>query len=280
MKVAYYPGCVAKGACKELDLSVRLVLERLGIGVTELDTASCCGAGVMNEVKPKLNHVLNARTFSMAEKLNLDLMTICSTCYGRFKSSNQYIKQNLDAINKEIKKIKTSYNGNVKVKHFVEVLNDYGLDELNKKVKKPLRTLKPAVVYGCHLLRPHVVDENIMENVCKSLHSKPINFESKGRCCGFPILMTNRKTSLKLAGKVLTDAIDNGANCLVVSCPLCHMNYDSLQPEVEKVLGRKIKLPVLHLSQLIGLALGLTMEELGMDKHIVDCDKVYHLVHL
>jgi succinate dehydrogenase / fumarate reductase cytochrome b subunit len=290
MKYAYFPGCVAKGACKELDNSLRLIMKKLGIGLTELDAASCCGAGIIGEVKPKLNLALNARTFAQAEKLGMDILTICSTCQGVFEEAKKELKnpKKLSEINKELNKINSNYSGDVNIKHLLWILvKDYGLDKLAKQVKKPLRQIKPAAMYGCHLLRPSSLmkfddpeNPTSMERLFKTLGAKPILTEGRKRCCGFPIIMTNKEASLRLAGKVLLEAKEKGANCIVTACPLCHMNFDSIQPEIEKLLGKEINLPILHLSQLVGLALDLKIEELGLDKHVVSTEKLIHLINI
>ncbi len=285
MNYAYFPGCVAKGACKELDLSVRAIADKLGIGLNELTAASCCGAGIIDEVKPKLNLALNARTFAQAEHLGMDILTVCSTCNGIFNESNRQISENIEDINWHIGSVGYKYSGHVKVKHLLEVLvKDYGVEKLKKQVVKPLKMLKPAAMYGCHLLRPNegmkYDDPNnptSMEKIFAALGAKPVQFEGRKRCCGFPITMMNKEASLKMAANVLLDAKRNGANCIVTACPLCHMNFDSIQPEIEKMLGEKINLPILHLPQLIGLALGVMPDELGLDKHVVSTGNVIRL---
>ncbi len=290
MKYAYFPGCVAKGACKELDKSVRLVADKLKIELTELTAASCCGAGVIGETRPRLNVALNARTFAQAEQMGMDILTVCSTCYGVFEDVNNKLKDEheLDNVNFEIGKIGYRYSGRTSIKHLLEILvKDYGLDKLKNEVVKPLKGFKPAAVYGCHLLRPSAMmkfddpkNPSSMERLFSAVGAKAVHFEGRKKCCGFPILMTNKEASLKLAADVLLDAKRNGANCIVTACPLCHLNFDSIQPEIETLIGEKIEMPVLHLSQLVGLSLGIPYDELGLDKHVVKTDKLTRILNI
>jgi succinate dehydrogenase / fumarate reductase cytochrome b subunit len=281
VKVAYWPGCVSRGFTPELHGSMALVAELLDIELVELDRANCCGAGVIAEHNPELADTLNARTFAMAQKTGLAMMNICSTCQG----AQSECQERLDAdsayrahINEALAPEGLEYQGGVTNKNFLWLLvEDYGLDKVKRHVKRPLTGLRVGPFYGCYVLRPtsrlgydeHPARDRYLEQLIDALGGTVVDYEGARKCCGFPVITMNRETSLSQAGRHVGDAIDAGADALVTPCPLCHLNLDLQQPDAAKVVGRDLDLPVLHLPQLVGLALGLEPKELGMSKHVV-----------
>ncbi len=286
MKYAFYTGCVAKGAGRELYSSSVAVAKRLGIELHELTNVSCCGAGVISEKDPLLSDTLNARTFAIAEELNLDIMNICGTCQGVMMKAQKNIDNDAkrkEKINEALKDGGHQYKGKVKIKHLLHILiEDFGLDKLKRLVKKPLKGLKVAPFYGCYLLRPSVYSNfsspdrtTALEDLITALGGEPVDYEGRSKCCGFPIVMMNKESSLTMSGISLKEAKDKGADCLVTPCPLCHLNLDSYQPEIDKIVQTKLNLPILHLPQLIGIALGIESKELGLNKHIVSTEGIH-----
>jgi len=281
VKVAYWPGCVSRGFTPELHGSMALVAELLDIELVELDRANCCGAGVIAEHNPELADTLNARTFAMAQKTGLAMMNICSTCQG----AQSECQERLDAdsayrahINEALAPEGLEYEGGVSNKNFLWLLvEDYGLDKVKQHVKRPLTGLRVGPFYGCYVLRPtsrlgydeHPDRDRYLEQLIEVLGGAAVDYDGARKCCGFPVITMNRETSLSQAGRHVGDAIDAGADALVTPCPLCHLNLDLQQPDAAKVVGRDLDLPVLHLPQLVGLALGLEPEELGMSMHVV-----------
>ena len=288
LKVAYWPGCVSRGFTPELHGSMALVAERLGIELVELDRANCSGAGVIAEHNQELVDTLNARTFALAQQTGLPMMNICSTCQG----AQSECQQRLDAdssyrahINEMLADEGLEYTsgGDFTNKNFLWLLvEDYGLDRLKADVKRPLGDLRVGPFYGCYILRPKDrlgYDEQpnrdlYLEMAIEALGATPVEYDGARRCCGFPVITMNRETSLRQAGNHVGDAIDAGADCLVTPCPLCHLNLDLQQPEAAKVTGRDLGLAILHLPQLVGLALGFEPKELGMGKHIAGTGQV------
>ena len=285
LRYAYFPGCVAQGACRELYLSTAQLTQALDIELVELKKAACCGSGTYKEDSQLLEDTVNARNIALAESLNLPLLTHCSTCQGvighvdeRLKEAKINDPRYLEQVNGLLAKESCSpYQGNTEVKHLLWALvGDYGLDALQKKVTKPLKGIKCAAFYGCYLLR---AQKNLpfddpfhpesMENIFRAVGATPIYYSGRTQCCGWPLSSYATEQSFQMAGKHLKEAIEAGADCLVTPCPLCHLNLDSRQPEVEKVLGKNLGLPVLHLPQLVALALGIEPKLLGLDKHIV-----------
>ena len=283
MKVAYWPGCVSRGFTPELHGSMELVAPKVGLELAELDRANCCGAGVIAEHNQELADTLNARTFAMAQATDGAelMMNICSTCQGaqsecqeRLDASSEY----RELINENLAPENLKYEKGVTNKNFLWVLvEDIGLDQLKTMVKRPLQDLKVGPFYGCYIVRPRdrlgigsdAPRDRYLQQLIEALGGTVIDYAGAYKCCGFPIITMNKDASLKQAGTHLGDALDADADCLVTPCPLCHLNLDLQQPLAERVVGRDLGLPVLHLPQLVGLALGLDPKELGMARHVV-----------
>ena len=285
MKVAYWPGCVSRGFTPELHGSMAKIAPLLDIDLVELDRASCCGAGVIAEHNQELADTLNGRTFALAQqemKRGADLMmNICSTCQG----SQTECQERLDAsaeyrsyINENLAPEGLTYEKGIQNKNLLWLLvEDIGLETLKSKVVKPLTDLKVGPFYGCYIIRPTdrvgITDENPRDKylswLIEALGGTVIEYAGMNKCCGFPIITMNKEASLKQAGRHVGDAKDADADCLVTPCPLCHLNLDLQQPLAARAVGRELDLPVLHLPQLVGLALGLEPKELGFARHIV-----------
>ena len=285
MKVAYWPGCVRRGFTSELHGSMAAVAPMLNIELVELDRANCCGAGVIAEHSQELADTLNARTFALAQQeitQGADLMmNICSTCQGaqsecqqRLDASAEYRAQ----VNETLSDEGLEYQDGIINKNFLWVLvEDIGLDKLKTLVRNPLTDLRVGPFYGCYIVRPtDRLDINraqprdeYLGQVIEALGGTVIDYAGSHKCCGFPIITMNKKASLEQAGRHLGDAVDAEADCLVTPCPLCHLNLDLQQPMAAKQVGRELNMPVLHLPQLVGLALGISPEELGLQHHIV-----------
>ena len=289
MKLAYWPGCVSRGFTPELHGSMALVAENLGIELVTLDRANCSGAGVIAEHNTELADCLNARTFALAQQTGLAMMNICSTCQGAQSESQQrldaddaYRAHINDVIAEEGISYEKGQNGFTNKNFLWLLVEDYGLDKLAEQVTRPLSGLRVGPFYGCYVLRPKTrlgydefPDRDIyLEKVIRTLGGEVVEYDGARRCCGFPVITMNKETSLTQAGTHIGDAIDAGADCLVTPCPLCHLNLDMQQPEAAKVVNRDLGLAVLHLPQLVGLALGFEPKQLGMPKHIAGTSAV------
>ena len=290
LRYAYFPGCVAQGACRELYLSTAALTQALGIELIELKKAACCGSGTYKEDSQFLEDTVNARNIALAESLNLPLLTHCSTCQGvighvdeRLKEAKQNDPAYLEQVNGFLTKENCSpYQGSTEVKHLLWALvGDYGLDALQERVTSKLTGLNCAAFYGCYLLRAQEslpyddpFNPESMENVFRAVGATAIYYRGRTQCCGWPLASYATTQSFKMAGAHIQEAIEAGADCMVTPCPLCHLNLDSRQPEVEKVIGHRLGLPVLHLPQLVGLALGLKPEQLGLERHVVSTKPV------
>ena len=283
MKVAYWPGCVSRGFTPELHGSMAKVAPLLDIELVELDRANCCGAGVIAEHNQELADSLNARTFALAQQVSGAelMMNICSTCQGAQNECQERLDANSEYrshINEVLAGESLRYERGLTNKHFLWLMvEDIGLKEIASRVKRPLTDLRVGPFYGCYIVRPTdrlgIDDEHprdtYLHQLIEALGGTVVDYAGQYKCCGFPIITMHRENSLKQAGRHLGDAIDADADCLVTPCPLCHLNLDLQQPLAEKVVGRQLGMPVLHLPQLVGLALGLNPKELGLSKHVV-----------
>ncbi len=280
MKYAFFPGCVSRGGCPELYPAAKLICQRLGIELQEMPAASCTGAGVLQEKNQLLGDTLNARTFAMAEALDLPIMTICSTCQGVMSQANHRLKNEeyRAQVNSYLAEEGLEYKGNARPKHLLWILvEDYGLDKLTPLITRPLAGMRLAPFYGCYIVRPtdaleieeHPDRQDSLEKLIETLGATVVDFPGKTRCCGFPILTINERNSLAMVANHTSEAKDLGADAMITPCPLCHLNLDSFQPKAAAQAGRAINLPILHMPQAIGLAMGISPQDLGLSRHIV-----------
>lgn len=287
---AVYTGCTAKESTPELLSSTLAVAKKLGIELTILEEASCCGASHLQDFDEFLAHVLNARNICYAEKRGLTMVTLCNTCQINSAMTKEALDTNPELklkVNKKLREVGLEYKGTSEVKHFLYALiEDYGLEKIKEKVEKPLSHFNIAPFYGCHNIRPSELQHKSnagenpytptsLDNLIIALEGNNVDYESKNKCCGFHVDLQAPETSNKLTGTALIDAIDNNADIMVTPCPLCHLNMDIKQKHAGKELGRDIKIPVLHMPQMVALALGCTIEEIGLKYHIQKAKQVF-----
>lgn len=280
MRFAYYPGCSARSTCAELNEATHKVAAKLGLDLLQLDSAACTGARELRAIDPVGFHTLNLRTLALAERESLPLMTICNTCTLNLIDAQAAFTENremAEAVNARLAEEGLSYRGSTRISHFLWVLyEDVGEERLRELVVNPLTGLTVAAFYGCHITRPPMqygfVDSrnNIaLERLATILGCQPIDYTGRTECCGFHTAAHDERISIKLTGAHIASAKSNGAKAMVTPCPLCHTVLDGFQKEIERDMGRKLDMPVLHLPQLVGLALGLSPKELRLDRHIV-----------
>ena len=281
MKYAFFPGCVSKGACPELYQSVMQVYPKLGIELAEMTTPSCTGAGVLQEKDLRLGDALNARTFALAEQQGLPIMTICSTCQGVMSQANHRLTTQphyLQEINGILQEEGLTYRGTTTIKHFLWILlEDVGEEALRRHITRPLSGLRAAPFYGCYIQRPtdalefdrHPDRGKSLERIIEILGAEVVDFPGKTRCCGFPILTINQKNSLTMVATHTRDAKSHGADIMVTPCPLCHLNLDGMQTKAASQEQTSIELPILHLPQLLGIAMGLDTKSLGLKRNLI-----------
>ena len=275
MKLAYYPGCVSRSTGKEMDASTRAVCSALGIELLELEDWNCCGAThVSNELV-----MMGLAARNMA-KTDLPIMTSCSICYSNLRSAAQRLEE--PEILAKVNAVLTKKYSGAKIHHALNVILE-ALAENDERIVVPLNNLKVAPYYGCLLTRPKGIDSpespTILEKLTKRLQAEPLDFRLKTFCCGGPIFMPQVQAAEDIAYKILTEAKKAEAEVIVTVCPLCHLMLDAKQKTLEQKHGEKIGIPVLYVTQLVGIALGLGPEELGLNMNSVSpmamMEKVY-----
>lgn len=283
MKFALFPGCVLRGAASEAFLATVEVTEALGIELVEIPSWTCCGASHLQDVDDITALAVNARNMAIAESMGLPIMTVCNTCtlqLRRAKESLDHDAKLKAKVNAILAKSGYEYKGTVQITHLLWVLAS-NPQLLEGKVVKPLTGLKVAGYYGCHLLRPPAImnyedclNPQSLEKVIGLLGATVVDFDYKMKCCGFHAFWTAEKDVMKVTGQAVDSAAKAGADLVVTPCPLCQLQLDMYQPEGRAATQTSAELPVLHLPQLIGLALGMKKEDLGIQRHISAADKV------
>jgi succinate dehydrogenase / fumarate reductase cytochrome b subunit len=289
MRFAYYPGCSARSTCAELNEATHKVAAKLGLELTQLDSATCTGARELRAIDPVGFYTLNVRILALAERAGLPLMTICNTCTLNVLDAHAAFVEDedlADSINARLAEEGLRYSGRTRISHFLWVLyENIGIERLRELVVRPLNGLTVAAFYGCHITRPPqrygFVDSRnnvALEKLAEVLGCRPIDYSGRTECCGFHTAAHDERVAIKLTGQHIKSARTNGAVTMVTPCPLCHTVLDSFQKEIEKDIGEKLDMPVLHLPQLVGLALGLTSEELRLDRHMVKTQAIASLI--
>jgi len=291
MKYAFYPGCVSRGGCPELYPTSVKVADKLGIELEELKDVACTGAGVLPQ---SISDPINARTFAKAERLGLPIMTICSTCQGVMSQANYRLKsdpQYREKINREyLSEEGIEYKGTTEVKHLLWILfEDYGIERLKSLIRRPLKGLRVSPFYGCFIRRPPEAitptkelsrRKNYLDELIPILGAECVDFSGKGKCCGFPVLTANEESSLAMAGNHTSEAKEKGADCMLTPCPLCHLSLDGNQAKAEAQKGKSIDLPIIHLPQFLGLAMGFSTSEMELKRHMVSTSAVEAKVNM
>lgn len=285
MKYAFFPGCVLKGAAAEAYASMMKVSEALGIELIEIPEWTCCGASHAQGVSELSMLVINARNISIAEHMGLPIMTVCNTCTLQLKQAKAKLDEdeNLRAqVNEILEKSGHPYlyQGTAEVTHFLWVLDAHP-EVFVGKIKNKLTNVKVAGFYGCHLIRPQKVlnyedgrNPESLEKLIKLLGATPIDFDYKLKCCGFHAFFTAEHDVLTVTGKIADNAAQAGAQMIVTPCPLCQMQLDMYSPEGREATKSSVEVPILHLQQLVGFALGFSKEEMGLGRHVTGVDKV------
>lgn len=277
MDFGYYPGCALHGSSNDFEKSIRACMKALNAGLNELDDWICCGATAAHSLNHKLATALPARNLAIAERDGVkNVLAPCPMCSMELIKANRALAES-EPLRREMSDIvELRVEGKTEVLNLIQVFEQIGVDTIKAAVKKPLEDLKPACYYGCLLTRPAKVVQfddcerpRAMETIIEALGAAPVDWNYATECCGAGLTMANEATVLDLANKILKNAAANGANCVVVACPMCHINLDMKQSAVERRHDAAHGLPVYYLSDLVGLALGLTEKQLAIDKHFV-----------
>jgi succinate dehydrogenase / fumarate reductase cytochrome b subunit len=285
MKVAYYKGCLASLSAKELDSSTRALAPKVGLELEELESVTCCGAGDIHEAEPDYYLHLNARILAYGEATGAEtLMTVCNVCTLNLRQANWQLKIDealRERVNDNLEAVGVPrYGGGIEVKHLLWLIAEGdGYERLKQAAHKGLKGLKVAPFYGCQILRPSKLlgFENpdrpwSLEAIIEACGGEPIDYPAKIKCCGFPIIQAREETALGELIQPIEQAKEAGADVIVTPCPLCHLSLDAWQSKLRKATGKDFQMPILHLSQLIGVAAGLADSELRFKRHVVSVE--------
>ena len=281
LRYAFFPGCTLESAAGELKVSTEKTCKALGIELAEVPGWTCCGAAQIQDIDDFLGVAINARNIALAEKAGFDkMLTVCNTCTLMLRTAKRRLDEDekLRAkVNEALAPMGLRYEGSCEITHYLWALvEDYGLGNLKKRVKRPLSSLSVANFYGCHILMPPDVmgfenprNPRSMEMLAEALGARNVDFEQRLACCGFHAIYPAEREALASNGVSCLTAREAGADCLVTPCPLCHMAIDMWQADSQKRFDADITMPVLHLPQLVGLSLGFTPKEMAIDRHVV-----------
>ncbi|MCL5070974.1 MAG: CoB--CoM heterodisulfide reductase iron-sulfur subunit B family protein [Actinobacteria bacterium] len=301
-KIAYYPGCSLNSTAMDFNVSIKNLLKHLEIEFEEIDDWNCCGTTPAHNVSDELSIILSARNLLLAKKMGYEnILCPCVSCYCKLLIASQTINSNVKPANKleedrrnlvlkELENMGFDISQGLdfrvySIVHYLflikeKIRNKYleVKDEAaNTKESELLKSLKPVCYYGCVLLRPGYVTKfdsienpTSMESILKEAGIESLNFPFKTECCGAILSLTNKNIVLELSEKILSAAQDSGANCIIVCCPLCQQNLDLRQSQINKYFKSNYRIPVFYISQILGLALGLSYKDMMIDKLFVE----------
>lgn len=273
MKISYYPGCSLDGTAIEYNESLQDVVKTMDVELEELPDWTCCGASSAHVTNGKLATSLAGRNLIIADKIGQDLMVPCSACFQRLKTAEKELKAG-----KNVEGIQHKYTGKIKIQHAADLIwAELGEKVISGKVKKSLETLNPVCYYGCLTVRPPKVtdakdpeDPQAMDEIMKALGANVKNWSYKTDCCGGNLMLTHPELAKKLVKKLYDMALEAGADCIVVGCPMCHSNLDTRQKEILSDNGERYNIPIYYFAELMGLAFGDPRAEKYINKHLTD----------
>ncbi len=286
MRYAYYPGCSAESTARDQYMSVIHVAKALDIELVEPKGWTCCGSTPAHHTGKILSIALPAANLLITQKMGLDMVVFCAACYNRMKVANHEIRTNPEIRKEVAKSLGEDYDGTVRVIHFVElIIKEIGIQRLKKQFTHMLDGLKVASYYGCLLVRPKDVTDfddpenpTLIDQLVKSMGGESVDWPHKVACCGGGFAISRTDIVIELSGSVLEMAESSGAQCIAVACPMCQINLDMRQSNINKIKNTSYEMPIVYISQLIGLCLGISPRKLGMNKCIVSPKPVIEFV--
>ena len=277
MEFGYYPGCALHGSSSDYEKSVAACLAKLGVRLSELDDWICCGASAGHSLNSKLAIALPARNLAIAERQGYqNLLAPCPLCSMELIKVRNKLRAS-ELLHKEMSGIvEDTVTGTTEVVNLIQVFQQIGYDRIAQAAAQSLGEFRPACYYGCLLTRPpkdlkfdDCEHPSSMETLLKQLGAEPVSWNYQTECCGAGLTLADDKIVMNLTNKILANAKKRGANCIVTACPMCHVNLDMKQPDIERAYSEQYGLVVYYLSDLVGLALGISPKELCIDKHFV-----------
>ncbi len=286
MKYAYYPGCSAESTARDMHQSTLAVAEALGIEMLEPKGWTCCGATAGHQTDRVLAASLPAANLVKIKDMGLDCVVNCAACFSRMKAANHEVSTTPEIRSKVADAIGRDYDGSVKIRHFMEILlDDIGLEKIRSAVKHPLKGLKVACYYGCLLVRPPKVvnfddpeNPKSLDKLVKATGAEAIDWPCKVECCGGGLSLSRTDVVVNLSDSIIGMAKSSGADCITVSCPMCQVNLDLRQQDIKKQNGNNYQMPIVYITQLLGIALGISSKQLGFNKLMVPATSVLEKV--
>jgi heterodisulfide reductase subunit B len=288
MKYHYYPGCSLEGTAREYDLSTRAVMDAMGAQLKEIEDWTCCGASAAESTSYLLSMALPARNLAIAEKQEdlQDILVPCSACYLNLKKVEEKTRREpelLNTLNHMLRDDQLQLNGRAQVRHLLDVMaNDLGADTIRRRVKRGFQNFRMAPYYGCQCLRPYAVFDDpekprAMEPLIEATGAQIHPWNLAGKCCGASHMNTDMDVSLELVTAILRGA--KGADAIVTVCPMCQMNLEAYQQKISRRHKEDLRITVLYLPQFIGLALGLSEQELGLGLNLSVTKRFQEMLH-
>ncbi len=284
MKVVPFWGCMMPMKYPQMELAVRKTMPNIGIELVDIEGFTCCPDPIYFKARDIINWLtIAARNLAVAEETGLPLITMCSGCVSTLKETQHILAEDkglFEEVNRRLRKVNRRYEGKVKVKHAtVFIRDDLGLDAVKTSVKIPLKNIKVGIHYGCHLLKPsqimHVDDADypaILDDFVRAIGAVPIEQKERMLCCGKGCM--DDELPLDMTAEIFEAIEESGADCMGLICPTCFSSFDLGQLLISRKKGKEYNIPVIYLFQLLGLAQGLSAEEIGLHTHRVKADRV------
>jgi heterodisulfide reductase subunit B2 len=277
MKTGIYPGCSLTGSSRDYNESVFALAEAFGLELPQIPDWNCCGATAAHNLNKELSISLPARNLALAEKNGIDELVVpCAACYSRLTVTRNELKNNPELKNRVGDILEMDYKGTSEILNVIEWIDKYIVPKLEGKIVRPFDH-KVACYYGCLLVRPDKIlnydraeDPQTMDNVMSKIGASPVDYPYKTECCGAGFSISRTDIVAKLSGKIIEDAEHRGAEAIIVACPMCHSNLDMRRPDINKYWKENYKIPVIFVTQAIGLAIGLSPLKVGLKRHFVD----------
>ncbi len=275
---ALFPGCSLEKIAQSYLVSTLETTARLGIELQELEDWNCCGATAYFHVDELLAYTLCARNLAMAEKQRLDVVAPCAACYKNMYFTNRYLKEDPDLaehINYALEQDGLKFSGSSSVRHLLEIFaGDIGPQALQSAVTNPLKGLRVVPYYGCQVVRPRKDHEEVeqpqfFESILDAIGATPVDFPYKTRCCGGSLVITSRQAALSMVRDLLQSASEHEAAVIATACPMCQVNLECYQQQVNQEYGTRLSVPVMYFTQIIGLAMGISPKRLGIGMELV-----------
>jgi heterodisulfide reductase subunit B len=277
MKIGFYPGCSLEGSARDYNESVFALAKAFDMDPEQVPDWNCCGATAAHNLNKELSLALPARILATAEKNNMEEIVVpCAACYSRLVVTQHELRKDPERKNRISEVIEMDYRGTSRLLNVVEWITKYIVPKLDGRITKPFNH-KVACYYGCLLVRPNKIlnydraeDPQTMDEVMRKIGAEPVYYPYKTECCGAGFSVSRTDIVSRLSGKIIEDAEHRGAEAMIVACPMCHSNLDMRRPDINKAWKQDFKLPVMFVTQAIGLAIGLSAGQLGLKRHFVE----------